>query len=242
MSLLSFLSLTLVASVRNRRGEHDQDSQSRRARAPAARPQRRSRRASGLPAQPAITTIQVTLMTLRPPESTSARCSSRRSRAQTPTPSARPPGSAGGSRRLSGVSSYTPAAIATAPAMRDPCGRYTAYTATPTSVQTARYDPMNNGASRSRPPARTLLATAGAAPGSIIAAIIATHTPTKNQNEPSRWQRPCPSRSSAGQRQPSMLPPARASPQAQRERLCLRLSSTPLPVVRTRATVGSRSV
>ena len=35
------------------------------------------------------------------------------------------------------------------------------------------------------PPARAARARAGAAPGSIIAAIIATHTAAKNANEPS---------------------------------------------------------
>src|SRR5881397_901340 len=49
---------------------------------------------------------------------------------------------------LSGVSSYAPAAITSAPAAKDPCGRYNAYTATPTSVQTARYDPTNSGTVR----------------------------------------------------------------------------------------------
>src|SRR6266545_3002025 len=78
-----------------------------------------------------------------------------------------------------------PAAIATAPAAKDPCGRYNAYTATPTSVQTARYDPRNSGTVRTRPLARARLKTAGAAPGSIIAAIIDTHRATKNANEPS---------------------------------------------------------
>src|SRR6266508_6526903 len=78
-----------------------------------------------------------------------------------------------------------PAAITTAPAAKDPCGRYNAYTATPTSVQTARYDPRNSGTVRTRPLARARLNTAGAAPGSIIAAIIDTHTATKNPNEPS---------------------------------------------------------
>ena len=40
------------------------------------------------------------------------------------------------------------------------------------------------------PPARAVRATAGAAPGSIIAAIIATHTAAKNANEPSRVATP----------------------------------------------------
>src|SRR6266487_6224293 len=83
-----------------------------------------------------------------------------------------------------------PAAIATAPAAKDPCGRYNAYTATPTSVQTARYDPRNSGTVRTRPLARARLKTAGAAPGSIIAAIIDTHSATKNANEPSRVATP----------------------------------------------------
>src|SRR6202165_1435945 len=78
-----------------------------------------------------------------------------------------------------------PAAIATAPAAKDPCGRYNAYTATPTSVQTARYDPTNSGTARTPSLARAHLKTAGAAPGSIIAAIIDTHRTRKNANEPS---------------------------------------------------------
>src|SRR5215470_12281676 len=43
---------------------------------------------------------------------------------------------------------------------------------------------MNNGTPRT-PPACARLSTAGAAPGSIIAAIITTHTAMKNPNEPS---------------------------------------------------------
>src|SRR5262249_37827712 len=85
----------------------------------------------------------------------------------------------------SGVSSYTPAAIATMPAARVPCGRYSPYTATPTTVQTARYDTTNSGTASTRPPACTSLTTVGAAPGSIIAAIIDTHRATKNANDPS---------------------------------------------------------
>src|SRR5918999_3311995 len=75
--------------------------------------------------------------------------------------------------------------MATTPAAKDPCGRYNAYTTTPTSVQTARYDPTKSGTARTRPLARTRLKTAGVAPGSIIAAIIDTHRATKNANEPS---------------------------------------------------------
>jgi len=52
--------------------------------------------------------------------------------------------------RLSGVTSYTPAATVTVPAARVPCGRYSAYTATPASAQTARYDPANAGTARAR--------------------------------------------------------------------------------------------
>src|SRR5262249_47668451 len=48
-----------------------------------------------------------------------------------------------------------------------------------------RYDPANSGAASRRPSTRTNLETAGTAPGSIIAAIIDTHTATKNANEPS---------------------------------------------------------
>src|SRR5215472_4555464 len=44
---------------------------------------------------------------------------------------------------------------------------------------------MNRGAARNPPLARTLLSTAGAADGSIIAAIITNHTAIKNPNEPS---------------------------------------------------------
>jgi hypothetical protein len=54
----------------------------------------------------------------------------------------------------------------------------------PTRAQTARYDTTNSGASRTRPLARTCLKTAGAALGSIIAAIIATQRAIKNANEP----------------------------------------------------------
>jgi hypothetical protein len=67
---------------------------------------------------------------------------------------------------------------------------YNAYTATPTSVHTPRYDPTNSGTARTRPLARARLRTAGAAPGSIIAAIIHTHRATKNANEPSRVATP----------------------------------------------------
>ena len=42
--------------------------------------------------------------------------------------------------RLMGVSSYTPAAVTTTPAATVPWGRYKAYTATPTTAQTAMYD------------------------------------------------------------------------------------------------------
>ena len=44
---------------------------------------------------------------------------------------------------------------------------------------------MNSGTARIPPLAWARLSTAGAAPGSIIAAIIATHTAMKNANEPS---------------------------------------------------------
>src|SRR5215472_3431679 len=86
--------------------------------------------------------------------------------------------------RLSGVSSHAPAAIATAPATAVPCGRHTACTTTPASAQAARQDPANSGTART-PPARAARATAGAAPGSIIAAIITTHAAAKNAGEPS---------------------------------------------------------
>src|SRR5262245_22444361 len=87
--------------------------------------------------------------------------------------------------RLSGVSSYRPAAIATTPAAKGPCGRYNAYTAMPTSVHTARYDPTNSGTASTRPLAAADLTTAETAPGSIMAAIIDTHRARKNANGPS---------------------------------------------------------
>src|SRR5260221_13690254 len=49
----------------------------------------------------------------------------------------------------------------------------------------ARYDTTNSSRVRARPLASAHLKTAGAAPGSIIAAIIGTHIATKNVNEPS---------------------------------------------------------
>src|SRR3984885_2463052 len=45
---------------------------------------------------------------------------------------------------------------------------------------------MNSGTARAPWLAWARLSTAGTAPGSIIAAIITTHTPMKNANEPSR--------------------------------------------------------
>jgi hypothetical protein len=44
---------------------------------------------------------------------------------------------------------------------------------------------MNSGTARTPPLAWVRLSTAGAAPGSIIAAIITTHTAMKDANEPS---------------------------------------------------------
>src|SRR5215831_6122123 len=44
---------------------------------------------------------------------------------------------------------------------------------------------MNCGTARTAPPARARPSTAGAAPGSIIAAIITAHTAMKDANEPS---------------------------------------------------------
>src|SRR5215471_20704155 len=44
---------------------------------------------------------------------------------------------------------------------------------------------MNSGTARTPPLPRVSLSTAGAVPGSIIAAIITTHTAMKNANEPS---------------------------------------------------------
>src|SRR4029450_5621167 len=55
----------------------------------------------------------------------------------------------------------------------------------PTRVQIAMYDATKTGTARSRPSARATFEIAGTAPGSIIAAIIDTHTATKNANEPS---------------------------------------------------------
>src|ERR687891_523217 len=78
-----------------------------------------------------------------------------------------------------------PAAIVATPAAKVPCGRYNAYTATPTIAHTPRYDPTKSGTARTRPLACARLTTAGAAVGSIIAAIIATHRATKDANEPS---------------------------------------------------------
>src|SRR5258708_4224300 len=132
-----------------------------------------------------IADIQVTLMTL---SATSISISPMLEPTQY-SPSSNPEPTLSRQRRgkccLSGVSSQTPAAIGTAPAARGPCGRYSAYTATPTSVQTTRYDPTNSGTARTRPLACARFKTAGAAPGSIIAAIIGTHRATKNANEPS---------------------------------------------------------
>src|SRR5215471_1394356 len=51
-------------------------------------------------------------------------------------------------------------------------------------AQTARYAPTNSGTART-PPAWARLSVAGAAPGSIIAAIMAAHTAMKKPNEPS---------------------------------------------------------
>src|SRR5215831_5701584 len=44
---------------------------------------------------------------------------------------------------------------------------------------------MNCGTARTAPPARARPSTAGAAPGSIMAAIITTHTAIKDANDPS---------------------------------------------------------
>src|SRR5260221_14304441 len=49
----------------------------------------------------------------------------------------------------------------------------------------ARYDTTNSSPVRARPLASAHFKTAGAAPGSIIAAIIGPHIATKNVNEPS---------------------------------------------------------
>src|SRR5262252_897016 len=48
----------------------------------------------------------------------------------------------------------------------------------------ARYEPTNSGTART-PPDWARLSVAGAAPGSIIAAIMAAHTAMKKPNEPS---------------------------------------------------------
>src|SRR5262245_43770445 len=73
----------------------------------------------------------------------------------------------------------------TTPAVTPPTSRYSAHTAIPTRAQTASKDPTNSGTARTPPPPRARLSTAGAAPGSIIAAIITTHTAAKDPNEPS---------------------------------------------------------
>ncbi len=88
-------------------------------------------------------------------------------------------------RRLMGVSSYTPAAVTTTPAATVPWGRYKAYTATPTTAQTAMYDTANTGAASRRPLAWVRRNRAGTAPGSIIAAIIEAHDAAKKPKEPS---------------------------------------------------------
>src|SRR6266567_5979205 len=83
-----------------------------------------------------------------------------------------------------------PATIAAAPAATVPCGRYSAYTTTPASAQTPRYDPANSGAARSRPLARARRTAAGAAPGSIMAAIITSHKTVNDPNGPSLAEAP----------------------------------------------------
>src|SRR5436190_4368424 len=88
------------------------------------------------------------------------------------------------------VSSYRPAAITTRPAVVVPCGRYSAYSRAPTSVQTTRYDAAKGTTARTGPVRRPRLRTAGTRPGSIIAAIIVAHRATKNANEPSRVATP----------------------------------------------------
>jgi hypothetical protein len=56
--------------------------------------------------------------------------------------------------------------------------------ATPTNAQAARYEPMKSGTPRTRPLMRVCRTRSGAAPGNIIAAIIATQTATKKVNDP----------------------------------------------------------
>ena len=84
------------------------------------------------------TDIQVTLMT---PSATSMAISPTLEPAQQ-SPNWNPERTLSRQRRrkyrLSGVNSYTPAAITTTPAATDPCGRYNAYTAAPARAQTAR--------------------------------------------------------------------------------------------------------
>src|SRR5258708_24757420 len=70
------------------------------------------------------------------------------------------------------------------PANSDPTGGHAAYTTPRRSVQTARYEATKRGTARTAA-ACARLKTAGAAPGSIIAAIIDPHSATKNANEPS---------------------------------------------------------
>jgi hypothetical protein len=86
----------------------------------------------------AITAIQVTLMT---PSASRISISPMLEPAQQ-SPNWNPERTLSRQRRrkcrLSGVSSYTPAATVAAPAATDPCGRYNAYTAGPANAQTAR--------------------------------------------------------------------------------------------------------
>src|SRR5207244_13644519 len=55
------------------------------------------------------------------------------------------------------------------------------------SAQTARYDPTKSRRPRTESLAYACLKTAGAAPGSIIAATINTHRLVKEANEPGPW-------------------------------------------------------
>ena len=64
-------------------------------------------------------------------------------------------------------------------------GPVNAYTATPTTAQTAMYDPANSGAVSRRPLAWVRRNSAGTAPGSIMAAIIEAHDAVKKVSEPS---------------------------------------------------------
>src|SRR5579863_8232475 len=84
------------------------------------------------------------------------------------------------------------------------CGRYRAKAARPTSVHTARYDTTN----RARPAVDRPVAL-GARAGSIMAAIIGTHTDRKKGSDPSMVAVPM---SIPCMRETVMIQPAAPSP------------------------------